>query len=411
MNKTSSPIRTILLLWLGWFLLLFAIQKVALLRFEFKRPDYAVAWTANETRAPAPKTEPYLIDPFMNQQVAWDSEYYISITLHGYDDPAVDVLVDRETGRIFTKNYAFFPFYPLVMKVFYTLLTPLTGAMTDVARATLAGVIVSLLGTLLALFALYDLLKDQVDENTRMRALFYFLIFPSACFLAVVYTEGLFMGIAFSVLALNKRGQWLAASLLAFLAPWTRAVGAALVVPLLVTWFLSIDWKSPLKPQIRPRFIVQGLLALSPAISYFAWRTSNLGTGWEVAQQWFGRVELGFGATLDAYRWQFEHTAHNLQSQVYFGLEFFCLTLAVLACLILLRKDPAISLFGLAVVILSTFSGGGQGLARYVLPVIPMYVLLARLGRNTVFDRLWTIASVFAMGISAALFAFDFWIG
>lgn len=425
MPKSLASFRTVVFLWLGWFLALYAIQSLGLMRFEFKRPDRGVAWTVDYTRKPLPEHEIYLLDPFLNQQVAWDSEYYISIALKGYDDPAVDLVADEKSGVEWSKNYAFFPLYPLGIRLFSWALTPFTDSLTDVARATLAGVMVSLLGALAASISLYDILRDEMDESGRLRAVFYLLVFPSAAFLGMVYTEGFFIGIVFTALALNRRGNWFVASLVAALAPWTRAVGAALFVPLVFTWLLVFlkkllgeywTWRSPFayisfREVLDWKLAFQGLFAFFPAISYFAWRNSHLGDGWEVIQQFFGRVEFGFQQTLDAYEWQLEHAALNPQSQVYFALEFFCLALAVLTCLFYLRKDPAIALFGLAVTLLSAVSGGGQGLSRYMLPVMPMYIVLARAGRNPVFDRIWTILSVFFMALSALLFAYDFWIG
>ncbi len=58
-------------------------------------------------------------------------------------------------GESLSLNYAFFPFYPWVMWVF-TQPLKLIG-LNLIATATLAGVIVSALGALLAMLALYDL--------------------------------------------------------------------------------------------------------------------------------------------------------------------------------------------------------------------------------------------------------------
>ena len=412
MKRISPTVRNILLIWLGWFVVLFGIQTVVPMRLNLKRPDQAVAWSAQETTLANKKNNPLLADPFMNEQVAWDSEYYLSIALYGYDDRSEGMdWLTSDTGEERSLNYAFFPLYPQFINLFYRVLSPFTTAMTDLARGTLAGVIVSLLGTLAAMFALYDLMRDEMDENDRLRAVFYFLIFPSAFFMATVYTEGLFMGIAFSVLALSKRGNWVGASLLAILAPWTRAVGAALFIGLVVRWLLTFDWKKSFKAQLTRNFFLQGFFATFPALSYYAWRWSDFGKGWEVTQQWFGRVELGFTQTIGAYAWQLEHAATHPESQVYFALEFICLALALATTFVYLRKDPAVALFGLTVIVLSTFSGGGQGLARYVLPVPAIYIVLACWGRNPAFDRTWTLASAFTMGLSAVLFAFDFWVG
>ena len=413
MKRISPVVLTIVLMWLGWFLVLFGIQEFTARRLDLVRPDQAVAWSAQETMLDNHAKNPLLADPFMNAQVSWDSEYYLSITLYGYDDRSrgMDWVRSNETGEERSLNYAFFPLYPKFMQVFYLLFQPFTPDMTDLARGVLAGVVTSLLGTLAAMLALYDLARDWLDEDGRRRAVFYFLIFPSAFFLAMVYTEGLFMGISFWVLALSKRGKWGWASLLAIFAPWTRAVGAALAVPLGIRWLMSFDFKRPLKEQINRNAILQGVFATFPAISYYAWRFSDLGRGWEIAQQWFGRTELGFSQTIGAYSWQLAHAAEHPESQVYFALEFFCLALAVVTSLFYLRRDPAVALFGLAVIFLSAFSGGGQGLARYVLPVPAIYLVLAGWGKNPAFDRTWTLASAFAMGISAVLFAFDFWVG
>ncbi len=413
MNWINPVVRNIILMWLGWFVVLFGIQSATSMRLNLERPDEAVAWSAQETTLENHIQNPLLADPFMNEQVSWDSEYYLSIALYGYDDDGegMDWVRSSRTGEERSLNYAFFPLYPQLMKVFYLVVKPFTLDMTDLARGVLAGVIASLLGTLAAMFALYDLMRDELDENERLRAVFYFLIFPSAFFLAMVYTEGVFMGISFWVLALSKRGKWGWASMLAILAPWTRAVGAALAIPLGIRWLMSFSFKRPIKEQLNLKFFLQGLMATFPGLSYYAWRYSDLGRGWEVAQEWFGRTELGIEQTIGAYTWQLEHAATHPASQVYFALEFFCLGLALITTLIYLRRDPAIALFGLAVIVLSGLSGGGQGLARYVLPVPAIYLVLARWGRNPAFDRTWTIASVFTMGISAVLFAFDFWVG
>ena len=164
--------------------------------------------------------------------VAWDSEYYLSIASDGYDDPNTRwAELDDEDYFL---NYAFFPFYPIVVRLF-TFPLRLFG-LPPLATTILSGVFVSLLGTLFGLFALYDLSKEKLGHEGAMRALFFLLIFPSEFFLAQTYTEGLFIGLAFGSLVLmrHKRGLF-SAALLAAAATMTRAVGAALVPALLLS--------------------------------------------------------------------------------------------------------------------------------------------------------------------------------
>jgi hypothetical protein len=85
--KIDPPVRNIVLIWLGWALVLLAFQGWIGKRLDLMPPDKAVYWTGPETMPGSQANKPYLNDPFLNAQVAWDSEYYLSIATVGYDDP------------------------------------------------------------------------------------------------------------------------------------------------------------------------------------------------------------------------------------------------------------------------------------------------------------------------------------
>ena len=93
-------------------------------RMEPQWPDESVFWTTDATGTGYQEGEKYLIEPFMNNQVAWDSEYYLAIAVGGYDDPATD-LVGPPENQI-TKSYSFLPFYPLLIptQCFHPFLRP-----------------------------------------------------------------------------------------------------------------------------------------------------------------------------------------------------------------------------------------------------------------------------------------------
>jgi hypothetical protein len=84
--------------------------------------------------------------------------------------------------------------------------------------------------------------------------------------------------------------------------------------------------------------------------------------------------------------------------------------LAVLACLLLLRQRPELSLFGLAMIFFAFTSGSAQGMIRYVLAAPPLFMMLARWGKHPAFDRVWTIISILLLGVEAMLFSFNFWV-
>ncbi len=412
--RLSPAIRNLILIWLCWALIVIGFQTLVQERLQPNRPDRATEWTPNETARTSQRGKIYLLEPFMNSQVSWDSEFYLSIATAGYDDPAVR-LVDIPGGQSYAMNYAFFPFYPLVMQIVRAPFTLLPG-MTPIAASTLAGVLVALVGTLAGMLALYDLVRDRMGDEGGLRAAFYLLIFPTGFFLAQVYTEGLFIGLAFGCLALLHRQRLLPAAILAALATLTRSVGVFLVIPLALAWLApllmpdSVTGKRRLLPDAP--HLLRALLVLLPVAAYILWRVA-LGTPFDLVQTtWFGRGAFdwarftsGIERALEAIR-----TGENNQMRVYFLMEFASVILAAVACLFTLRRYPAVSLFGLVALVIAFTSGSPQSLMRYVLVVPPVFIMLASMGKATWFDRSWTVLSLLLMGMQVSLFTWDMWV-
>ncbi len=402
----SPPVRAVVLIWLAWFVILLAYQTIVTQRLQLDRPDYALLWTRTETDFGAQRNKPYLNDPFMNRQVSWDSEFYLSIATVGYDDPAVRA-VPLPDGRHLSLNYAFLPLYPTVMRLVAAPLALLN--LTPVATSTLAGVIVSLLGTLAAMLALYDLTCDTLDEAAGLRAAWYLVVFPTGFFLAQVYTEGLFVGLAFGSLALIRRQRLLAAGVLAALAVWTRAVGGALVLPLALAVWQSARAEGRL---VLNRRLAAGVVAaLLPVVAYLLWNAAYGEPFHAVETNFFRRGMLLIEQSVRAWTLVLNNLSSTVPpTAVYYALEFAGLGLALVACLFTLPRYPGVALFGLAALLVAFTSGIPQSMIRYVLAVPSMYIFLAWLGRRPAFDRAWSTASLLLLGMLTMLFSFDMWV-
>lgn len=418
-----APVRWLLLLWLGWSALILGYQAIAPGRFVLERPDRSTAWTAEETRADSHKGQPYLLDPFLNAHVAWDSEFYISIALHGYDDPQMRALApgsDLGRGTLGPHgahpdwtplNYAFFPAYPLAMRALAWPLRPL--GLDPVATATLAGVIVSLLGTLAAMLAIADLADSprEAGEGDGLRAAAYLLVWPASFFLAQVYTEGLFLGLSFGALALARRERWLLAALLAALATWTRSTGAVLVLPLAWMWLARGDLAALRAQPLSGALVRLGCVA-APAAAYLAWRVV-FGARFDFVEScFFGRGLLWFGLTYHSWVEALQlATGGEPQARAYYLVEIWGVLVGAAATVALARRDPALALYGLAILVVALSSGAAQGMHRYVLSLPALFLVPARLGRQPVFDRLWTVGNALVMGVFALAFSYDYWAG
>jgi Gpi18-like mannosyltransferase len=414
----KASVRTILLIWLAWVLALIGFQAFAAARYQPARPDRVLEWTPQETTAKAQDDQPYLIDPFMNHQVSWDSEFYLSIANAGYDDPRVRTVRIGTTGEQLSLNYAFMPFYPHVMRVVSWPLRLL--GLTPIATLTLAGVIVSTLGTLGGMLALYDIAREELDEAGGIRAAFYLIAFPTGFFLAQVYTEGLFVGLAFGCLAMLRRKRIALAALLAAFAAWTRAVGAILIIPLAYRWIkegewmdLDLEWKQIYLQGFPWKALGRGLLGLSPLVAYIVWRSSYWGAAFgQVEAFFFGRGFLSLGpAFISWIRAAISVFGDSAQTTAYYLVELSAIIFGIVACIATWRRYPSISAFSLAAILLSLTSGPAQGMHRYVLAAPSVFLFLSRLGRNEAFDRAWSIFSILLMGLLATLFTFDMWVG
>lgn len=405
-----TPTRTLILLWLAWALIMLIFPVIAGWRYAPYRPDYAVSWTPEWTARNSQKDKPYLLEPFLNQQVSWDSEFYLSIVVAGYDDPLVKP-VRIAPGLELSKNYAFFPLYPLLTRAVSIPLSLL--GMNAIATATLAGVLVSLAGTLAAVLALYQLTRDELGEEGGLRTAFYLLIFPTAFFFATVFTEGLFLGLVTGCLLMLKRGQFVLAAGLAMLATWTRATGVCLVIPLALAWLQAAGWRNVFSLTVwNHQTILRAVCVLAPIAAYFIWRIA-LGEQFTLVEDlWFGRSLTNFARTFDGWKNALNDFLYSdiTSRRVYYGMEFAAVLLALVASLFTLRRYPGMAFFCLAALTIGALSGSPQSLVRYVLTLPAIFVFLSRLGRSAVFDRAWTLISILFLGMQMYLFSQDMWV-
>ena len=426
--------RNIIFIWLAWVLIVIGFQALSTARVVPQYPDRAQSWTTSSTGPGYQDGHIYLLEPFLNDQAAWDSEYYLAIALGGYANPNAPHLTPAgiqtvvrdhtvsQSGTSFSQSislsYAFFPFYPMMIRIFSYPLQ--VFGMNPSATASLAGVIVSALGALMGMLALFDLTKDSLGEDGALRASFYLIIFPTGFFLAQIYTEGLFVGLAFGCLAMLKRRHWLAAAILGVCATMTRAVGVALIIPMMVQWFrtgewldLDMEWRQIFHQGIALRPLYHFLLAISPLIAFTIWKFSYLGLAFDyIEANFFGRGFLSLGPAyfmwVESFRSMISGT--NPQHTAYYITEFLGLVIGVVACAVTIKTHPEIAWFSIAIVLISWGSGPAQGIHRYILGAPAVFIALSQWGKNPIFDRAWTILSILLMGLLSMLYAFNMWV-
>jgi len=101
-----------------------------------------------------------------------------------------------------------------------------------------------------ALFYLYAIAKQEFDENTASRAVFYIAAAPAAFFFSTVYTESIFLLFVVACFYYSRNRKWLFAAIAGALASVTRLSGVLVGVFILfeALWqqnihFVPKPWK------------------------------------------------------------------------------------------------------------------------------------------------------------------------
>src|SRR5438309_1343392 len=176
---------------------------------------------------------------------------------------------------------AFFPLYPaLISAVAATGLPARSGALLI---SNIAGVVASIL--------LYEIAaapgveraavsqRRDLREDAAFRAAAFFVLFPTAYFLLVGYTEALFCALAFGAGLATRRQRWLFAGLLGGLAAAARLTGLALLPFLVIELFdarhtLRAAWQALLAPVLVVlgflTYLATNLLVLGDAFAFIS---------------------------------------------------------------------------------------------------------------------------------------------
>ena len=342
-------------------------------------------------------TDVWSAGPFWyHRLLQWDSEWYFKIATEGYrynGDPTIQ------------QTIVFYPLYPTLARGLAAI-----GGLTP-ADALL---LVSNAAGLLAIVALFKLVREEFGDQLALTTTALLSFFPTSVLLSAGYTEPLELLLVVSFfLALNQK-RYLPAALLAGLAVAGRSTGIVLLPVLLWEMWLNRDQK-PFLPALLPCV----LLATSGIWLFMIYLWSSFGDPFVFAD---GQVAFHPETTLATRliaALKFEPvTRMILNDWNPWGQDsWFTLLFIVLIGVGWFRLRSSWTLFAIGVLLLPylTLSGGPAGfvsMSRFNLVSFPLFVVLADL----VLRRQWLLAGVTglfsaSLFMSTVLFARRIWIG
>jgi hypothetical protein len=183
----------------------------------------------------------------------WDAPHYLDLATWGYmaHDPGVTPTFGQ-TGDM-DLMIVFYPLFPAAIAVARLVLPDLV-----------APIAVSAIALAVAVVLLYRVVARELGEAVGRRAVILLLLFPTAYFLHIGYTESLFLALALAAFLGARAGRWASAGVAGGLAALTRVNGVVLL----------------------------------PALAAEAWLAWLADRRWRVAWAWIGLVAVGFGGYL-----------------------------------------------------------------------------------------------------------------
>jgi hypothetical protein len=292
----------------------------------------------------------------------WDAQHYLYLATHGYG----------ATGD--ARNLiAFFPLYPALISAM---------AATGLPART-AALLISNVAGLVAAIVLYEIARQELRENAAFRAAAFFVVFPTAYFLLVGYTEALFCALAFGAVLAARRQRWLVAGMLGGLAAAARLTGLALL-PFLVIELLYVRrslreaWQVILAPALIVvgflTYLLTNLLVLGDAFAFISVQRQHWSHS--VAAPW-----VGFAEAIRGISWRVPWEKLTVGGgEAAGGIAAYATT--ALSWLRLRRSDAA---YATVLTVMVTFLPFWLSIPRYLLAMYPLFLLVGRISRRWVY--------------------------
>ncbi|OGC03053.1 hypothetical protein A3H38_05100 [candidate division WOR-1 bacterium RIFCSPLOWO2_02_FULL_46_20] len=313
----------------------------------------------------------------------WDAQHYIFLAEKGYAPHQM--------------SNAFSPLFPCLIGL---------GRIFLGGNSLVAGLFLSNLFSFTAIIFFYLFVKKMFDAPAALAASILFLSFPTSFFLGLVYSESLFIMLVmifFYCLYQNKVWPVL---ITGWLLPLTRPQGILLLVPVLIRAF-------PIRPNSQKKiFLAAPVMLLGGFASYLffmKYYTGDYFSGLAAQQYFVSGYSIGNMAALPAWfvrnftaALRFHGFTNSLIDRSFF------VVFILLLYPIFRKLDKTLFVYALVMALVPVLAGSFMSYTRYLLPVFPIFMVLAVLLKE---KYLYLAIPMFVVQILCLLaHSLNFWI-
>lgn len=289
----------------------------------------------------------------------YDSEHYLTMAKNGY---------------VTDNLYAFFPLYPLVIKVISFI----------IPSGQIVGMLISNVCAFLSILVLHELTKDKKNYGNLMCLIFS----PILAYSSMVYTESMFMLLTLLGYYLYKKNKYLLAGIVVGLSILTRNSGiilwGAIGLEMLIRYFTPEDNTIKFKNILLFGFVGLGIGMIYPIYLYF--ETGNFLKFITIQSEMWGRVS---GMPWDNFISDIKVISRGgpatFGNILIFLENWISFILVLIMAIKIFKKDKAASIYMIVSLIAFTITYrdinywktlASISLFRYVLNLFPIYLYL-----------------------------------
>lgn len=368
--KEISNWRYILSLFLGWRLILIFITLYGLSTFANVEPiSQHLSWPSGNLN-------------YFDKWANWDGGHFLGIAEHGYK----------------MQQTVFFPFYIMLISLLFRLGIP----------SLWAGLLISHISTLIALFLLYKLCLLDFGKPIAKKVILSLLIFPTSFYLVSVYSESLFLALTLASFYFARKNNFLLASTFAGLSSVTRLAGVAVIAGIFVEYFLDRNLN-----KIKSINFIYLLLSFLPLLFYMYYQNNLFGNPLSFISSessWNRHISMPWDAPIGYFRYilssllsPFGNFSRTFSEFMFFLLFVFCLIYSFT------KLRFSYTIFFLISLLLPLFSGTLIAIQRYGLTIFPIFFILANI-KNEVLVTLGIILSISMLAIYSTQFINWYWV-
>ncbi len=325
--------------------------------------------------------------------IYWDSGWYQNIAEYGYQYEAT--AVDTQF------NVVFFPLYPLAIRLF-NLIIPKTHW---------SGLLISNISFLIGFISLYQIILRRFNKTVARHTILLLATFPFSFYFSTMYSESLFFCTIVVAFLFAQKKKWFWAAFFATLASACRSIGLVVGFGVLLVYLEQHKFMlhKPTKPLLW-------ILFLSPMgfLSYVGFLWLRFGnplifitvrdvTGWEKGRglhELWPTIQplLSINSIL-----QGSNTLLNVLHILTFIIALFLLFWSAK------QLSWAYTIWSITILVIS-FIAGWHGIARYMLPIFPIFIAMALFLKKEKYVLGWIYVQTLLLSMLTIMFSHHYWV-